>query len=173
LNCLALSTAAFAGKSNVANTNLKNTMQEDFVGVLIFKPDDDKEFRLSIIGSIRHFIGGLDPMQNPASTMFSEIIRTAGDKFRITKRTGQRLTEVDLNKGISSVEPNSEMVFLLLDCPLACTMHEPSHYMSFKMPSLLLEQNCKNSQQLLKIADKGLTKEMCTKWPEPCAIDSY
>jgi len=41
----------------------KNTMQEDVVDILIFKPDYDKEFRLSIIGSKRHFIGGLDPIQ--------------------------------------------------------------------------------------------------------------
>jgi len=74
--------------------------------------------------------------------MLFEIIRTAGSKLRITKVIGQRLIEADLNMGIPSVEPNSEMVFMLFDCSLAFTMHEPSH-MSFKMPSLLWEQNCK------------------------------
>jgi len=68
--------------------------------------------------------------------MFSEIIQTADGKLRIKKLTGQRLTAADLNKG--AVESNSEMVLLLLDCPLACTMHESSN-LSFKMPSLLLE----------------------------------
>jgi len=60
-------------------------MQREVVDVLISKPDDDKAFRFSTIGPRRYFIGGFDPIQNPGSTMFSEFIRTAGGKFRITK----------------------------------------------------------------------------------------
>jgi len=47
---LALSTAAFAGKSNVANSNLKYSTQDEVEDV-IFKPDDNREFRFFIFGS--------------------------------------------------------------------------------------------------------------------------
>jgi len=99
---LGIEYCCFCRQIKVAKTNLKYRMQED---VLIFKPDDDKEFKLSIIGSKRHLTEGLwFPIQNPASTMFSDIIRTCGGKLRIMKLTGQRLTVEDLKSGTPSVE---------------------------------------------------------------------